>query len=474
MIVLTDENQTTIKKDISLKGVGLHTGKEVNLTFKPAKANTGYIFKRIDLKEKPEIEANINYVFNTDRGTCLNKDDIRIQTTEHVLAALVGLEIDNISIELDASEPPIMDGSSKFFVEALESVGKKDLEEKRKEFVVRDIITYKEPKSGSEITVIPSSEYQITTMVDFGTKILGTQNATMNSIKNFKDDISNSRTFSFLHEIEMLLNKGLIKGGDLNNAIVYVDKPLSDSTMKKLKKAFNKDDIKVNPNGILDNLTLHHPNEAARHKLLDVVGDLALIGTKIRGRVIATKPGHHVNTEFARKMNAVIEEAKEERKLGIKISKIPNIEGKKPIMDSEKIKEILPHRDPFLFIDEIYELNENDILGLKHVKADEYYFNGHFPDYPILPGVIIVEAMAQIGGILVLTKVPDPENYLTFFAKIDKVKFKNKVFPGDTIIFKCNLLNPVRRGICHMKGLAFVNDRLCAEAELIAQITKVK
>ncbi|MEC9108232.1 MAG: bifunctional UDP-3-O-[3-hydroxymyristoyl] N-acetylglucosamine deacetylase/3-hydroxyacyl-ACP dehydratase [Bacteroidota bacterium] len=474
MIVLTDENQTTIKKGISLKGVGLHTGREVNLTFKPAKANTGYIFKRIDLKEKPEIEANINYVFNTDRGTCLNKDDIRIQTTEHVLAALVGLEIDNVSIELDASEPPIMDGSSKFFVEALESVGKKDLEEKRKEFVVRDIISYKEPKSGSEITVIPSSEYQITTMVDFGTKILGTQNATMNSIKNFKDDISNSRTFSFLHEIEMLLNKGLIKGGDLNNAIVYVDKPLSDSTMKKLKKAFNKDDIKVNPNGILDNLTLHHPNEAARHKLLDVVGDLALIGTKIRGRVIATKPGHHVNTEFARKMNTIIEEAKEERKLGIKISKIPNIEGKKPIMDSEKIKEILPHRDPFLFIDEIYELNENDILGLKHVKADEYYFDGHFPDYPILPGVIIVEAMAQIGGILVLTKVPDPENYLTFFAKIDKVKFKNKVFPGDTIIFKCNLLNPVRRGICHMKGLAFVNDRLCAEAELIAQITKVK
>ena len=404
----------------------------------------------------------------------MNKDNVKIQTCEHVLAALVGLEIDNVNIELDASEPPIMDGSSKFFVEALEIAGKKDLQEKRKEFVVRDIITYKDLNSGSEITVIPSSEYQITTMVDFGTKILGTQNATMNSIKNFKDDISNSRTFSFLHEIEMLLNKGLIKGGDLNNAIVYVDKPLSDSTMVKLKKAFNKEDIKVNPNGILDNLTLHHPNEAARHKLLDIVGDLALIGTKIRGRVIATKPGHFVNTEFARKMNIVIEEAKEERKLGIKISEVPNLEGKKPIMDSKKIKEILPHRNPFLFIDEIYELNENDILGLKHVKADEYYFEGHFPEYPILPGVIIVEAMAQIGGILVLSKVPDPENYLTFFAKIDKVKFKNKVFPGDTIIFKCNLLNPVRRGICHMKGLAFVNDRLCAEAELIAQITKVK
>ena len=474
MIVLTNNNQTTIKKAISLKGVGIHTGKEVNLTFKPANANNGYTFKRIDLKEKPIIEANIKYVINTDRRTFLKKNNITIQTCEHVLAALVGLEIDNVIIEIDASEPPIMDGSSKFFVEALKSVGIKQLLEKRKEFVVRDIISYKDPKSGSEITVIPSSEYQITTMVDFGTKVLGTQNATMSSIKNFKEDISDARTFSFLHEIEMLLNKGLIKGGDLNNAIVYVDKSLSESTMKKLKKAFNKKDIKVTPNGILDNLTLHYPNEAARHKLLDVIGDLALIGTKIRGRVIATKPGHYINTEFARKMGSVIEEALKARNKELKIGKTPTIEGKKPIMDSNKIKEILPHRNPFLFIDEIYELNENDILGLKHLKPDEYFFKGHFPDYPILPGVIIVEAMAQIGGILVLSKVPDPENYLTFFAKIDKVKFKNKVFPGDTIIFKCNLRNPVRRGICHMRGLAFVNNRLCAEAELTAQITKVK
>ena len=474
MIVLTNDNQTTIKNPVSLKGVGIHTGKEVNLTFKPAQANNGYTFRRIDLKDKPIIEANIKYVFSTDRQTFLNKNNIIIQTCEHVLAALVGLEIDNVKIELDASEPPIMDVSSKYFVEALESVGTKELNEKRKEFVVRDIISYKDSKSGSEITVIPSSEYQITTMVDFGTKVLGTQNATMSSIKNFKNDISDSLTFSFLHEIEMLLNKGLIKGGDLNNAIVYVDKPLSDSTMEKLKKAFNKENIKVNPNGILDNLTLHYPNEAARHKLLDVIGDLALIGTKIRGRVIATKPGHYINTEFARKMGSVIEEALIERKKELKISKTPKIEGKRPIMDSKKIKEILPHRDPFLFIDEIYELNDNDILGLKHIKPDQYFFKGHFPDYPIVPGVIIVEAMAQLGGILVLTKVSDPENYLTFFAKIDKVKFKNKVFPGDTIIFKCTLLNPVRRGICHMKGLAFVNDRLCAEAELTAQIIKVK
>ena len=474
MIVLTNDNQTTIKTPISLRGVGIHTGKEVNITFKPADADNGYTFTRIDLKEKPVIEANIKYVFNTDRRTFLNKNNVTIQTCEHVLAALVGLEIDNVKIELDASEPPIMDGSSKYFVEALESAGKKELSEKRKEFVVRDIISYRDPKSGSEITVIPSSEYQITTMVDFGTKVLGTQNATMSSIKNFKEDISDSRTFSFLHEIEMLLNKGLIKGGDLNNAIVYVDKPLSNSTMEKLKKAFNRKEIKVNPNGILNNLTLHYPNEAARHKLLDVIGDLALIGTKIRGRVIATKPGHYINTEFARKMSSVIEEALKERKKESKIGKAPKIEGKKPIMDSKKIKEILPHRNPFLFIDEVYELNDNSILGLKHIKSDEYFFKGHFPEYPILPGVIIVEAMAQIGGILVLSKVPDPENYLTFFAKIDKVKFKNKVFPGDTIIFKCNLRNPVRRGICHMKGLAFVNDRLCAEAELTAQIIKVK
>ena len=474
MIVLTNDNQTTIKNPISLKGVGIHTGKEVNLTFKPAQANNGYTFKRIDLKQKPIIEANIKYVFSTDRRTFLNKNNIIIQTCEHVLAALVGLEIDNVKIELDASEPPIMDGSSKYFVEALESVGKKELNEKRKEFVVRDIISYKDPKSGSEITLIPSSEYQITTMVDFGTKVLGTQNATMSSIKNFKNDISDSRTFSFLHEIEMLLNKGLIKGGDLNNAIVYVDMPLSKPTMEKLKKAFDKEEIKVTPNGILDNLTLHYPNEAARHKLLDVIGDLALIGTKIRGRVIATKPGHYINTEFARKMGSVIDQALKERKKEMKIGKVPTLKGKKPIMDAKKIMKILPHRHPFLFIDEIYELNDNNILGLKHLKSDEYFFKGHFPDYPILPGVIIVEAMAQIGGILVLSKVPDPENYLTFFAKIDKVKFKNKVFPGDTIIFKCNLRNPVRRGICHMKGLAFVNDRLCAEAELTAQIIKVK
>ena len=396
MLTTTKYNQTTISKKISLSGVGLHTGKDVTLTFHPSEANSGYVFKRIDLENEPVIEADINYVTNTERGTCLNKNNITIQTCEHVLASLVGLQIDNALIELNASEPPIMDGSSKFFVEALEKAGIRELEEKRKEFVVKNVISLKDENSGSEITIIPSEEYKVTTMVDFGTKILGTQNASIASLSDFKNDISNCRTFSFLHEIEMLLNKGLIKGGDLNNAIVYVDKPLSDSTMEKLKKAFNKDKIKVKSNGILDNLTLHYPNEAARHKLLDVIGDLALIGTKLRGKVIANKPGHYINTKFSKKMKDIIRNSKK--------NDIPEINvSSKPIMDTTKIMEILPHRPPFLFIDKIYELSDDMVIGVKNVTIDEDFFKGHFPDYPVMPGVIIIEAMAQMGGILVMS-----------------------------------------------------------------------
>ena len=467
MLVTTKYNQTTITKKVSLSGVGLHTGKDVSITFCPADADHGYSFKRIDLEGNPIIEADANYVTSTERGTCLNKDDITIQTCEHVLASLVGLQIDNVLIELDASEPPIMDGSSKFFVEALEEAGIKELSKKRKEFVIKNVISYKDEDSGSEITVIPSNEYQVTTMVDFGTKILGTQNATIESISDFKDNISSCRTFSFLHEIEMLLNKGLIKGGDLNNAIVYVDKPLSEETMTKLKKAFDKDKIAVKSNGILDNLTLLYPNEAARHKLLDVIGDLALIGTKIRGKVIATKPGHYINTKFSKKMKNIIKDSKQ--------NDIPQIDfSSKPLMNTTKIMDILPHRPPFLFIDKIYELNDDLVIGVKNVTIDEDFFKGHFPEYPVMPGVIIIEAMAQMGGILVMSKLDDPQNYLTFFAKIDKVRFRNKVLPGDTLIFECSLLGPFRRGICHMQGLAYANGKLCAEAELTAQITKVK
>ncbi len=457
--------QKTISKETSLSGVGLHTGKHVNITFKPAPADTGIVFVRDDIDGDNSINAHIKYISNTDRGTNLDNGLFRVHTSEHVLAAITGLDIDNCFICLDGPEVPIMDGSSKFFINALEQAKIVEQNVLREEFFPSQPISYLCEETGSKISIIPDDKYRVNTIVDYKTKVLGEQEASISNISEFKNEISSARTFSFLHELETLLENGLIKGGDLNNAIVYVDKPLAESNMEILKKAFNKESISVTPNGILDNLDLHYPNEAARHKLLDVIGDLALIGMKIRGKVIAEKPGHSINAKFAKKISEVI---KSDRK-----NTLPEIDLKKePLMDSDQIMKVIPHRPPFLLIDEVLELSESHVIGLRKVEENESWVEGHFPGAPVMPGVLQVEFMAQAGGVLVLSTVPDPENYLTFFMKMDKCKFKNPVIPGDTLICKLELISPIRRGIIHMYGQSFVGDEVKSEGEFMAKIIK--
>tara|TARA_B100001057_G_scaffold175916_1_gene176544 strand:- start:3052 stop:4452 length:1401 start_codon:yes stop_codon:yes gene_type:complete len=457
--------QKTIAKESSLTGVGLHTGQNVTLTFKPAPSNTGLVFIREDIKGDNLIEANIKYISNTDRGTNLDNGSFRIHTSEHVLAALTGLDIDNCFLCLDGPEVPIMDGSSKYFIDAIEEAKIIEQNALREEFFPNEKISYECEETGSKISIVPDENYRIDTKIDFNTKVLGTQTATINDISEFKSNISSARTFSFLHELETLLENGLIKGGDLNNAIVYVDKPLANSNMDRLKKAFNKDSISVKENGILDNLSLHYPNEAARHKLLDIIGDLALIGMKIRGKVIAEKPGHSINAKFAQKVFEVI---KSDRK-----NILPKLNlNKKPLMDSNQIMNVIPHRPPFLLIDEVIELSDSHVIGLRRVEKTESWVKGHFPGAPVMPGVLQVEFMAQAGGVLVLNTVPDPENYLTFFMKMDKCKFKNPVIPGDILICKLELISPIRRGIIHMYGHTFVGDEIKSEGEFMAKIVK--
>ena len=460
-----NNKQKTIVNEVTISGVGLHTGDKVKMTFKPALENSGFVFVRTDIEGNPSIEAKAKFVTYTQRGTVIENNNIKVQTTEHVLAAAVALGYDNLIIELDAVEPPIMDGSSKFFIEAFERAGIKEQNAESDVYVVKEVVTFKDEQSGSEITLIPSDEYQITTIVDFGTKILGTQNASLSKLSDFKEEISEARTFSFLHELEMLLDNGLIKGGDLSNAIVYVDKEIPKDRMDKLKKTFGKEDISVTPNGVLNNLTLRWTNEAARHKLLDVIGDLALIGVKIKGKIIANKPGHYVNTEFAKKLVKIIE--KEKR------NKVPSYDlNQPPLMDIHQIMEVLPHRPPFLLIDRILELTDTKVVGMKNVSMNEPFFMGHFPGAPVMPGVLQVEAMAQCGGVLVLNTVPNPEDYLTYFMKMDNVKFKQKVLPGDTLIFTCELMRPITRGICHMQSYGYANGKLVVEAQLMAMIVK--
>ncbi|HLV23163.1 MAG TPA: bifunctional UDP-3-O-[3-hydroxymyristoyl] N-acetylglucosamine deacetylase/3-hydroxyacyl-ACP dehydratase [Moheibacter sp.] len=461
------DKQKTLASEYVLNGVGLHTGKEVTMKLKPAPANTGFVFVRTDLEGNPTIEADANYVTSTERGTTIEKKGVKIHTTEHLLAALTGMDLDNVIIEINNSEVPILDGSSKYFVEAVENAGIVEQEEDREYFTVKEIVTYTDPETGSEITAIPADEYQITTMVDFGTKVLGTQNASIKNLSEFKSEISNARTFSFLHEIEYLLDAGLIKGGDLGNAIVYVDKEITPETRQKLTKAFNKENVSIRPNGILDNINLHYPNEAARHKLLDVVGDLALIGTKLKAKIIANKPGHQINTNFAKKLSKQIAIAKRKN--------VPEFDlTKEPVYDINGIMKLLPHRPPFLLIDKVIEKTDTTLVGVKNVTMNEPFFVGHFPQEPVMPGVLQIEAMAQLGGILVLGEIDDPKDYSTYFMKIDKVKFKRKVIPGDTLVIKVDLLQPIKRGIVHMQGYGYVNDTIAVEAEMMALVTKEK
>ena len=459
------QKQKTLASQATLSGVGLHTGKKVSMTLKPAEPGTGFVFVRTDLEGSPAIAADANLVSCTARGTTLEKNGIKIHTTEHILAALWGADLDNVIIELDGPEPPIMDGSALLFTQAIARAGVVEQAAERPVYEVRDIISYSDPETGTELIVLPSEQFSMQVMVDFGTRVLATQNASIDESSDFASQIAPCRTFCFLHEIEGLIKEGLIKGGDLTNAIVYVDKAISEDTLARLKELFHREDITVNSDGILDNISLLYPNEAARHKLLDLVGDLSLVGRRIRGRIIATKPGHHANTQFAKKLAKIIHT--EER------NPTPKIDlNKDPLMDINDIIRVLPHRPPFLLVDKIMELSESHVVGLKNVTMNEPFFVGHFPGAPVMPGVLQIEAMAQCGGILALNAVKDPENYLTYFMKIDNAKFKYQVHPGDTLVFSLLLKAPIRRGICHMEGRAFVGDRLVCEADLMALITR--
>lgn len=461
--------QRTIKAPVSVSGVGLHTGKYVTMTLNPAPENHWYKFRRTDLDGQPTVLVDADHVTDTSRGTTISQNGASVSTIEHLMAALVGLQIDNILVDIDGPEVPIMDGSSYPFIEILQQVGFQEQDADREYFEIPHNIHHAESDRKVDMVAMPLDGYRFTCMIDFNSPVLGSQHASISGISEFSKEIASSRTFCFLHELEFLVKNDLIKGGDLNNAIVVVDREVGKDELKQIAKLFNRDDIEVAKEGILDNVELRYQNEPARHKLLDMIGDLALVGMPIKGHIMAARPGHAANVAFAKKIKHQIKRAKE-------ASKFPKIydPNATPVYDTVQIMEILPHRPPFLMIDKILELTESHVVGMKNLTINEDFFAGHFPGQPIFPGVLRIEGMAQTGGILVLNTVPDPENYITLFLKIDNARFRAQANPGDTIIYQCHLIEPIRRGIAQMKGVGMVGERVVVEADLMAQIIKVK
>lgn len=464
---MAGEKQKTIKIPVVISGTGLHTGEPARVEIKPAPENHGYIFKRVDLEGSPSIRSHVDYVSDTARGTTLSENGASVSTVEHLLSALYGLGIDNAIIEIDGPEVPILDGSAGQFVDAIVAAGIQLQKEERNFFIIKQPIVFSVPERGIEYLVVPDDTYNVTVLIDYKSSVLVNQFASLDSIENFQNEISKARTFVFLHELEYLANNGLIKGGNLDNAIVIVDKQLPKNELDHLADMFQKPHLDVEPKkGILNNTELRHSNEPARHKLLDLVGDLSLVGVPIKGKIMATRPGHKTNIELARLIQQQIKKEK--------LRSVPSFDiFAKPLLDINDIKKLLPHRYPFLLIDKILEMDDTSVVGLKNVTANEGFFVGHFPAEPVMPGVLQIEAMAQTGGIMALKSVPDPHNYTTLFMKIDNVRFRNKVVPGDTLIFRLELLSPIRRGLCNMKGVAYVGNKIVMEAEMLAQITKV-
>ncbi|MCL2133128.1 MAG: bifunctional UDP-3-O-[3-hydroxymyristoyl] N-acetylglucosamine deacetylase/3-hydroxyacyl-ACP dehydratase [Bacteroidales bacterium] len=462
------QKQQTLKQPLTFIGRGLHTGLQVEMTIEPAAVNHGVKFQRIDLPDQPIIEAIADNVTATSRGTTLERNGVKISTIEHVLAALSGMGVDNALIKVDAPEAPIMDGSARVYVERIAETGVEEQNEDRWYFEIKEKFVYRDEAFGKEITLLPDDKFSIEVMVDFNSEVVGNQYARMNNISEFATGIAPCRTFVFLHELEPLFKNNLIKGGDLDNAIVIVEKPVPQDELDRLAAIFNKPKIERAPEGYLNHLELRFANEVARHKLLDLVGDLALVGYPIKGKIIADKPGHQINTEVARALRRA---AKREVQKPAAPAYDPNAA---PVFDINDIKKLLPHRPPFLLVDKIISRTGDCVVGVKNVTMNEPFFIGHFPDEPVMPGVLQIEAMAQVGGILVLGSVDDPENYSTYFLKINNVKFKRKVIPGDTLVFKLTLTEPIRRGIVNMLGQAFVGDTLVVEGELTAQVVKTK